>query len=453
MAAHRRPARRETAPGDVLESLLDALYSRRRFLTSSAIGTAGSLVLGTGVAAEAAARGETTASRPSGEVGKVAEEADRVVQATPSRYFVNRGNGSEEMKWGPARDYAETVPNDRFYIHNRARPPDIDRRTWRLRLTGDALARPRSFGYEDLLALPAVTLRRTLDCGANCRVFFPSLPPSGDGRRWLPIGFTQWHFGAVSAAEWTGVRVKDVLAAAGARDGVDVKFTGLDEITDPDGRTVNYSQVIPFEKAVKDDTLLAYRMNGADLPVDHGYPLRALFSGWGGNTAVKWLGHIEASKRSIPAAGPQRLQVLTGPDFPEPVRPTAGRVRSAVEFNENVTLTPGDMTLRGRAWSGAGAIDRVDVQVDRLVAPGRWTTEIPWREAKLLSAPEPFMWVRFEVPWQGVKPGKYRVMSRARDRAGNVQPRPEDVLWNQHGLEYNGHAPLELVVLPASLMP
>src|ERR1700754_4196661 len=195
MATHRRPARLETHDGPP-ERPAEASRSRRRFLASSAAGAAGSLVLGTGAAAEGPVR---PVPEPPAENGSV-------VQRTPSRYFANRGDGSEEMKWGPVRDYADTVPNDRFYIHNRARPPDIDRRTWRLEVTGDAITRPRSFGYEELLALPQVPRRRTLDCGANCRVFFPSRPPGGDAGRWLPIGFTQWHFGAVSAAEWTGVR-------------------------------------------------------------------------------------------------------------------------------------------------------------------------------------------------------------------------------------------------------
>jgi DMSO/TMAO reductase YedYZ molybdopterin-dependent catalytic subunit len=348
--------------------------------------------------------------------------------------------------------YGDTIPNDRFYIHNRAHPPEIDRRMWRLKLTGDALTHPRSFTYEELLALPQVTVRRTLDCGANCAAFFPKLPPSGADNRWLPVGYTQWHFGAVGAAEWTGVRAKDVLAAAGVDHPVDVKFTGLDNISTAAG-VVHYSEVIPADKVLTDDTLLVYRMNGQDLPVDHGYPLRLFPSGWGANTAVKWLGEIEASKQPIPVTGPQTNQVLRGPAYPTPIRPTVGRVRSAIEHDPEITLVPGNITLRGRAWSGAGAIDRVDVAVERLVTPGRWVSEMPWRQAKLLSTPEPLMWVRFEVPWQGAKPGQYRVMSRARDKAGNVQPRPEDVVWNQHGLGYNGHFPLDVIVLPHSDMP
>jgi DMSO/TMAO reductase YedYZ molybdopterin-dependent catalytic subunit len=440
MAAHR-PSERMGASDGVQERLTEAECSRRRLLVFSAAGAVGAFVLGDAPAA-------------AGVIGmQPPEETNLVVQPTPSMYFISRGGGSMEMQWGPVRAYGDTVPKDRLYIHNRARPPDIDRGTWRLKVAGDAITRPRSFTYEDLLALPQVTLRRTLDCGANCAAFFPRLPPSGANGRWLPVGWTQWHFGAVGAAEWTGVRAKDVLAAAGVDRPVDVKFTGLDDIAHGNG-TVHYSQVLPADKVLKEDTLLVYRMNGSDLPADHGHPLRLLTSGWGANTAVKWLGEIEASRHRLPASGPQVNQVLIGPDYPKPVRPTVGRVRSAFEFDENAQgLAPGNLTFHGRAWSGAGAIDRVDVAVERLVAPGHWVSAIPWRAAKLLSTPEPLMWVRFEVPLQGVKPGQYRVMSRARDRAGNVQPRPEDVKWNQHALGYNGHAPLDVVVLPGADMP
>lgn len=422
--------------------------SRRRFFGYSAAGAAGAF----------AARHASAAS--GADTPQAAARTDFVVQATPSWYFTHRENGSEEMRWGPAGRAAldgeadegrEFTPNDRMYIHNRARPPEIDRRTWRLRLTGDALTRPRSFTYDELLAMPHVTLKRTIDCAA----FFPELPPGGADGRWLPVAYTQWHFGAVAAAEWTGVRAKDVLAAAGADSPVEVKFTGLDVIHNPDypGGAAHYSEVLPADRVLKDDTLLVYRVNGQDLPVDHGYPLRLLVSGWGANVFVKWLGEIEASTHRIPVTGPQQNQVLRGPAYPRPYHPTVGRVRSAIEHNPEVTLTPGDITLHGRAWSGAGAIQRVDVTVEKLASPGRWVTELPWRQATLLNTPEPYMWVRFEVPWRGVKPGQYRVMSRAKDKAGNVQPRPEDVVWNQHGLGYNGHYPLDLIVVPAGDMP
>jgi DMSO/TMAO reductase YedYZ molybdopterin-dependent catalytic subunit len=429
-----------------LESGTEAGFSRRNFLVGSAAGAVATFLAGRALATEGTRRVPA--------VTLPADEANFVVQETPSGYFLHRENGSEEMNWGRVGD-GELTPNDRMYVHSRARPPRIDHRSWRLEVTGDAVGRPRSFTYGDLLAMPSVTLRRTLDCGANCRAFFPKLPPGGNAADWLPIGYTQWHFGAVGAAEWAGVRARDVLAAAGLDSPLDVRFTALDDIVSPTfpGGTGPYSQAIPADQVLRDDTLLAYRMNRTVLPVDHGFPLRLIVSGWGGNTFVKWLGGIEASKRLLGARGPQLNQVLTGPAYAEPVRPTVGRVRSALEQDPGLTLDPGDITLHGRAWSGSGAIRGVDVSVEKLVAPEQWVTVMPWQPATLLSRPEPFMWVRFEVAWPSVEPGQYRVMSRAADDAGNAQPRPEDVVWNQHGLGYNGHAPLGLVVLPPTDMP
>lgn len=427
--------------------------SRRQFLRFSA-GTA-ALVLGEGCAPRASSgvslRSATLSTN--GAQGSAAPGA-LVVQPTPSLYFIGREPGSMEMKFGPVKDYGEMVPNDRFYIHSRARPPSVDIDAWRLEIAGDAVGRPRSLTLAELVALPQVTVRRTLDCGANCRAFFPRLPAKGSG--WLPIGFTQWHFGAVGAAEWTGVRLKDVLETAGLGNAIEVKFVGLDSIPGwGNAKAEPYAQVVPIEKVLEDDTLLIHQMNGAPLPIDHGYPVRVLFSGWGGNTAVKWVGRIEASTRKLERPTYQARQLIYGPDIPRAMPATVGHVRSALEIDEGMTLVPGDIVLRGRAWSGSGAIDRVDLSVEKLVAPDTWKpawNEV-WRQAQLLGKPEPMFWTRFELSWPGVEPGRYRVMSRARDVARNVQPRPEDVVWNQAGLGYNGHAPLEIEVLPLEMMP
>lgn len=382
-------------------------------------------------------------------------DGDFVVKPTPSLFFDGREPGSREMKWGPVKDYGDIVPNERFYVHSRVPPPPLEQRAWRLVIDGDALPRPVTLDFDQLRALPEVTIRRTLDCGANCRSFFPALPARSTG--WLPIAFTQWHFGAVGVADWTGVRVKDVLDRAGVQGGVEVMFTGLDAVPtgDADGRVEPYAQVIAMDKVVAADSLLAYRMNREPLPVDHGFPLRAIFSGWGGNTAVKWLGRITVSKQKMGLPTFQSRQVLTGPDIGKPMLGTVGHIRSAMELDEGVTLDPGNLVLRGRAWSGANAISAVDVTLEKLVAPGVWRPvwTPAWRPARLLAKPERLVWARFEIPWDGAEPGRYRVMSRARDESGNVQPRPEDVVWNQQGLGYNGHAPLEIIVGLPTAMP
>lgn len=426
--------------------------SRRQFLHYS-----------TGVAALAFADGCAPRPRPGGvraatlTSGVIAATqpalSDRVIKPTSSLYFVTREPGAEEMIWGEAKYYEDTVPNARFYVHSRVRPPSVDPQIWQLEILGSAIGRPRTFTYAQLQAMPQVTLRRVIDCGANCRAFFPRLPQKAKG--WLPIGFTQWHFGAVGAAEWTGIRLKDLLDAAGLDGATDVMFTGLDVVPTGDGAVARYAQVIPIQKVLENDTMLALRMNGEPLPVDHGWPARVIFSGWGGNTAVKWVGRIEASKQRLPYPTFQERQVISGPDIAEPYRPTTGHVRSAMELHEDTTFMPGDIVLRGRAWSGAGAIERVDLSTERLVAPNTWRPvwSPSWRQAQLLGKPESMMWTRFELEWPRVEPGRYRVMSRARDAAGNIQPRPEDVVWNQQGLGYNGHAPLELAVLPPTMMP
>jgi DMSO/TMAO reductase YedYZ molybdopterin-dependent catalytic subunit len=245
--------------------------------------------------------------------------------------------------------------------------------------------------------------------------------------------------------------VKDVLAAVGLGRAVDVRFTALDSIELEGGRRP-YAQVIPIEHALAEETLLVYRMNGEALPRDHGHPVRVLFAGWGGNTAVKWLGSIEVSADPLPLTDFQKNEQIVGPDHPEPRLLTVGPVRSAIELDAESTLRPGDHALHGRAWSGAGAIARVEVCVEREIAPGTWAPawDPPWRGARLLHEARPMSWVRFEVAWEGVEPGYYRLMSRATDAAGRTQPRPEDVVWNQHGIGYDGHAPLEVAVLPLS---
>ena len=371
-----------------------------------------------------------------------------VVKPTPSRYFTHLENGAEEMKWGPVASYGDTVPTKRFYVHNRGGAPRIDVNTWRLDVTGSGVASPRSFSYDDLLALPAVTVRRVLDCGSNCRAFFPKIAPY-KGETWLPVGSVQWHFGGVGAAEWTGARVKDVLDAAGLGRATSAALTALDCIVSG-GAEHRYSQVVPVEKLLADDSLLVYRMNGEVLPVDHGFPVRALLSGWSGNTAVKWLGSIEVSVEPLPLSYFQKRQTIAGPDHPVPYVLTTGPVRSALELDADMTLHSGDHVLHGRAWSGAGAIERVEVSLEKLVARDTWRPvwAPQWQDAELLHRAEPMMWVRFEVTWEGAEPGYYRLMTRATDETGNVQPRPEDVIWNQRGIGYNGHAPLGLTVLP-----
>jgi len=390
--------------------------------------------------------------------------AQWVLEDTPSRYFIWRGPGSREMSFATVSDLGDVVPNERFYIHNRALPPSLNAARWALSISGDGVSKPQSFKYAQLTdpaQFEPVTIRRVLDCGANGRSFFPKLPTPNTGK-WLPVGFTEWQYGTMGAAEWTGVRLRDVLNACGLDGAVQIRLTGLDQIMvqAEDGGAPfmsHYQHLIPIEKALDDDTLLVYRMNGQTLPVDHGYPLRAFFSGWGGNTAVKWLGSIDVSRTELPVPITQVNQVLIGPDYPEPKIPTVQNPKSAFELPWGATLmttaTPNTFVLSGRAWSANATITGVGVCIEQMTPEGWkpvWSPE--WRAAALASKPEPKMWVRFTISWTA-QPGQYRLMSRATDDQGETQPAAEDVPWNQLGLHYNGIVRHPVQVLPMSTMP
>jgi DMSO/TMAO reductase YedYZ molybdopterin-dependent catalytic subunit len=383
-----------------------------------------------------------------------------LVEDAASHRFIWRGPGSREMNFATVADLGDVVPNDRFYVHNRAMPPSISTSSWTLTISGDAVEAPLVLTYAQLTdpaKLAPVTIRRVLDCGANGRSFFTKYPPAP--QTWpLPVGFTEWTYGTMGAADWTGVRLRDVLRAAGlADDATDIMLTGLDQIMVQDATTgkmfaAPYQHVIPIAKALEDDTLLVYEMNGATLPVDHGYPVRAFFSGWGGNTAVKWLGAIQVSKQPIAPPITQINQVLAGPAYPTPVVPTVQNPKSAFELGWGATLMAGAVTLSGRAWSADATITGVEVCIEQL-GPNGWTQlGAGWQPATLLATPEPKTWVRFAIPWTA-QPGAYRLSARATDDAGNVQPAPEDVPWNQHGLHYNGWVRHPVTVLPMSNMP
>lgn len=351
--------------------------------------------------------------RPSGELNQ-----SWVVKPAPAEFFICHGPGSMEMRWGQLYAQGYLVPNERFYVHNRCHPPQVDIQTWRLQVSGSGVANSQSFAYADILGMPSVSIIRTMDCGANGRGFFPRLPPRDEGQ-WQPIAGTQWQLGGVGTAEWTGVHLRDLLDIAGlAGDARDVLVQSLDSI--------QYSHVIPLDKALADDTLLVYAMNGETLPIDHGYPLRLFCSGWGGNSNVKWVGGVEVSNQPIPLPNSQLQQVLVGPDYPEAIPVTAQNVKSAFELDWDATLAAGPYLLRGRSWSGTGTIVRVEVSLD-----GART----WQPARLREPFLPLSWVRWDLDWEA-RPGYYELMARATDDHGNTQPL--EVPWNQYGLLYGG---------------
>jgi sulfane dehydrogenase subunit SoxC len=297
------------------------------------------------------------------------------------------------------------TPNDLFFVRSSGPTPRLALEPYRLRVEGDAIERPLELTYEELLRLPRRTLIAYLDCAGNWRRFFQLLMGK-------PAPGTQWGTGGIGCAEWTGTSLARVLELAGVRaDAVDVNLIGLDD--------ASFSRPLPIAKALDENTLLAYRMNGETLPPDHGFPLRAVVPGWIGCNSIKWLGRIIVSSRKIWVTNNTSDYVLIGPEWPrrnhspaEGAPLTTQSIKSALALPWPASLAPGRQRLRGIASSPQGPISQVQWNVDA-------ATE--WQPALLSSPALPYSWTWFEFDWDAI-PGEHILRVRATDAAGNAQP-------------------------------
>jgi DMSO/TMAO reductase YedYZ molybdopterin-dependent catalytic subunit len=391
--------------------------SRKRFLQMLASGAGATAVAGN-VRVAAAQQGGSTNPAQSGEY------ADWFVKPAPAEYFIDHGH-AKEMRWEVMKDRGYKVPNELFYMQAHFPVPRIDASTYRLRIDGPGVERAVELTYDDLLAMPSVTLTRALECGENGRTFFAIYT-----RR--QMDGAQWKFGAVGVADWTGVPLGAVLERAGLkRSAVDVMPVGLDGSGEWAGMA---ARPMPVDRALAEDTLLVYGMNGQPLPADHGFPIRALVPGWIGPASVKWVGRIEVSEAPVMSMFTTEYGVMKGPAYP-PVPPsTTGQivtwqnVKSAFELPWEAALPAGRQVISGRSWSGRSNIARVEVSLD-----GGAT----WQLARLREPNEPACWTQWDVEWDAV-PGRYAFRARATDGLGNRQPEPDQVPFNESGYLFDG---------------
>ena len=177
------------------------------------------------------------------------------------------------------------TPMELFYIRSHFPTPKLELASYQLHVDG-AVRNPLSLSYNELRDMPSETRVATLECAGNSRVF---LIPQAEG--------AQWELGAVGNAEWTGVPLGALLERAGIEEhACEVVFEGADrgtpkELPIPPG-PISYARSLPRDKAMQQEVLIAYQMNGHDLPQDHGYPVRAIVPGHYGMASVKWLTRI-----------------------------------------------------------------------------------------------------------------------------------------------------------------
>lgn len=297
--------------------------------------------------------------------------------------------------------------------------PAIDPGTWQLRLGGAALKHPRALSLEEIRSRPRQTIPVTLECAGNARGRLHPRPVS-----------QPWMLEAIGTAEWSGTALGPMLEDAGlARDAVDVVFTGGDRGVQG-GEEQDYARSLSVADALRPEVLLAYEMNGEPLPPQHGYPLRLIVPGWYGMASVKWLASIEVLNQAF-GGYQQKAAYRYQRDADDPGMPVARiRVRALMippgipDFYSRRRLADrGRVRLAGRSWSGAGAVERVQVGVD-----GRWA------DATLASPVGEFAWRGWSFDWDA-DPGDHELSVRATDSTGDVQPLEQE--WNYQGMGNN----------------
>jgi DMSO/TMAO reductase YedYZ molybdopterin-dependent catalytic subunit len=369
-----------------------------------------------------------------------------IVKKLPEEWFERLGTNAE-MKWQAMADEGYLTPVEKFFVRNHTATEAIDPLRYRLNVFGSGLDDPngRSFSLRELRAMPSETRIAFMECAGNGRSFFGS-------QQRTPAPGSAWKLGAVGVAKWHGVPLREVLERAGIKSSaVDVMPQGLDSEVITNG--VNEGHVrrpLPVAKAL-DDALLAYGMNGAALPPDHGAPVRLVVPGWVGVASTKWLGQIEVA--DVPLYSPWNTTQyrMIGPEYPADSPPlTKQAVKSAFELPMPAALPAGKtIRLHGRSWSGSGTIKRVEVYPEAVsTAVGPVYNAVPtgpgahqsgrsgptpeaWRPAKLESPNEPQAWVRWSFDWTPPGPGSYQLRARATDQTGQKQP--ETVPFNKNG--------------------
>jgi DMSO/TMAO reductase YedYZ molybdopterin-dependent catalytic subunit len=317
------------------------------------------------------------------------------------------------------------TPAGLFYIRSHFTAPTMELATYQLRLDG-AVRNPFSLSYKQLRDMPSETRVATLECAGNGRVF---LVPQVDG--------AQWELGAVGNAEWTGVPLGALLERAGMEaDACEVVLEGADRGTPaekpiPPG-PITYARSLPREKAIQREVLIAYQMNGHDLPPDHGYPVRAIVPGHYGMASVKWLTRIHAVRE--PFRGYWQTSDYGYWDRLDgmPVRRALGEMPLKSEIaqpREYETLAPNQVyTMSGIAWAGETEVTEIAVSTD-----GGQT----WAQAEFLDPAQRYAWRRWRHDWRTPgAPGRYTLLARAKDANGRVQPDRHDPNFGSYTINH-----------------
>lgn len=322
----------------------------------------------------------------------------------------------------------DVTPASRMFVRNNGVPPVVGSTTadnWAFEIGGESCAKLMRMTVADLKRMfRQHTLQLQLECGGNGRHEF-NPPASGN----------QWGTGAVGCPEWTGVRLKDVLQHAGIKDNaVYVAYEGGDAHLSGDPAKRSISRGVPLAKALENESMLVWAMNGEPLPLLHGYPLRMVCAGWPASVSGKWLNKLLIRDRVHDG------EKMTGQSYRVPCKPVAPGTAVADEdmciiqsmpVKSLITLPKSGVThklgsalaVRGHAWAGDYAVRRVFTSIDFGAS---------WQRARLQKPANRLAWQHFDAGIDFPQSGYYEVWARAQDANGRQQPM---VLpgWNPRG--------------------
>lgn len=302
-----------------------------------------------------------------------------------------------------------------FIRNNGLIPEDADAANWTLTIGGESVVKEKTYTLDELKKkFKSYTYQLTLECGGNGRAgFYP------------PAAGNQWEEGAVYCSEWTGVRLKDVLADVGIKpDAVYVGYYGTDKHLNGDPNKVVISRGAPMSKALQDETLLAFQLNGKDIPLQHGFPLRLVCGGWPASVSGKWLNKLvvrnqvhDGEKMMGDAYRVPKYPVAPGEKVPDedmkiiesmPVKSIITYPKSGAMFDTSKKLS-----VQGQAWAGEYEVSVMEVSTD---------FGATWKKCSLKKPANRLAWQQWSIELNFPEAGYYEIWAKATDDQGISQP-------------------------------
>jgi DMSO/TMAO reductase YedYZ molybdopterin-dependent catalytic subunit len=351
------------------------------------------------------------------------------------------------------RHYFESAftPNEAFYVrwHLDEIPNTVDLANWRVSIEG-AVDRPLKFSMSDLTSkFKPISIAAVNQCSGNSRSKFQPRVPGG-----------QWGHGAMGNANWTGVRLRELLEAAKIKqDALSVQFQGLDKGKGPEGHASNeFLKSLDLKNSVLDECIVAYAMNDQPLPMLNGFPVRLVVPGYFATYWMKGLSWIRVLDKAD-----ENFWMKTGyrvPDNPRgnttPEDVKAGTVKtvpiSRMPVRSFIVTPDGGsklvaelpLTIRGIAFSGYGSVNKMEISISESFSAVSGLTTKKWTAAELGEDHGPYSFRTWTHRWTPSRPGRYVLAARATDGKGNVQP--DDGVWNPGGYLWNRIEYQEVVV-------